>query len=170
MNDDATSTSTRPYLIRALHEWCSDNGFTPYLVVKVNSSVRVPHEYVRDGEITLNISYDATGDLELGNDYIEFKARFGGRPRDIVVPVERIVAIYARETGQGMSFAVHEDEHPSAADQEYQTSSMAEQDESTTVLQSTEPTTVPARSSDNMPTQTPTDTTPTTRPIFRRVK
>ena len=107
--NEPTTTSTRPYLIRAIHEWCTDNGFTPYLAVKVDRSVQVPREFVNDGEIVLNVSYDATGSLQLGNEYIEFKARFGGKPRDIMVPVERVQAIYARESGQGMSFPVQED-------------------------------------------------------------
>ncbi len=98
------STSTRPYLVRALYEWCTDNGFTPYIAVRVDDSVQVPREYVKDGEIVLNISYDATSALQLGNDFIEFKARFGGKPRDIMVPVGRVIAIYARENGQGMAF------------------------------------------------------------------
>lgn len=98
------STSTRPYLIRALYEWCTDNGLTPYVAVRVDDSVQVPREYVKDGEIVLNISYDATSALQLGNDFIEFKARFGGKPRDIMVPVGRVIAIYARENGQGMAF------------------------------------------------------------------
>jgi stringent starvation protein B len=98
------SNSTRPYLIRALHEWCSDNGFTPHVAVKVDDSVQVPREYVNNGEIVLNVGLDATSDLQLGNDFIEFKARFGGQPRDILVPVGRVIAIYARENGQGMAF------------------------------------------------------------------
>ena len=98
------STSTRPYLIRALYEWCTDNGFTPYVAVRVDDSVQVPREFVNDGEIVLNISFDATSSLQLGNDFIEFKARFGGKPRDILVPVGRVIAIYARENGQGMAF------------------------------------------------------------------
>jgi len=98
------SNSTRPYLIRALHEWCSDNGFTPHVAVKVDDSVQVPREYVSNGEIVLNIGLDATSGLQLGNDFIEFKARFGGQPRDILVPVGRVIAIYARENGQGMAF------------------------------------------------------------------
>ncbi len=109
--DPQALPSTRPYLIRALHEWCTDNGFTPYLVVRVNDSVRVPREYVNNGEIVLNASYDATGSMQLGNDFIEFKARFGGRPHDILVPVQRVTAIYARENGQGMAFPL-EDESP----------------------------------------------------------
>ena len=98
------STSTRPYLIRALYEWCTDNGLTPYVAVRVDDSVQVPREYVKDGEIVLNISFDATSALQLGNDFIEFKARFGGKPREILVPVGRVIAIYARENGQGMAF------------------------------------------------------------------
>ena len=98
------STSTRPYLIRALYEWCTDNGFTPYVAVRVDDSVQVPREFVHDGEIVLNISFDATSSLQLGNDFIEFKARFGGKPRDILVPVGRVIAVYARENGQGMAF------------------------------------------------------------------
>ena len=96
--------STRPYLIRALHEWCTDNGFSPYLAVQVDASVRVPMEYVKNGEIVLNVSPDATSALRLGNDFVEFKARFGGVARDIIIPVSHVVAIYARENGQGMAF------------------------------------------------------------------
>jgi stringent starvation protein B len=97
-------TSTRPYLIRALYEWCTDNGCTPYVAVAVDDSVQVPREYVKDGEIVLNIGLDATSSLKLGNDFIEFKARFAGIARQIMVPVNRIMAIYARENGQGMAF------------------------------------------------------------------
>ena len=100
------STSTRPYLIRALYEWCTDNGFTPYVAVLVDDSVQVPREYVKNGEIVLNISYDATSSLKLGNEFIEFKARFAGTAREIMVPVNRVIAIYARENGQGMAFPV----------------------------------------------------------------
>ena len=98
------STSTRPYLIRALYEWCTDNGLTPYVAVSVDGSVQVPHEYVKNNEIVLNISFDATSSLKLGNDFIEFKARFAGSSRDIMVPISRVIAIYARENGQGMAF------------------------------------------------------------------
>ncbi|MGE0347700.1 ClpXP protease specificity-enhancing factor [Hydrogenophaga sp.] len=96
--------STRPYLIRALHEWCADNGFSPYIAVQVDGSVRVPMEFVKNGEIVLNVSMEATSALKLGNDFIEFKARFGGVAREIVVPVSHVIAIYARENGQGMAF------------------------------------------------------------------
>jgi stringent starvation protein B len=98
------STSTRPYMIRALYEWCTDNGYTPYVAVLVDETVRVPQEYVRNGEIVLNIGFDATSALKLGNDFIEFKARFAGIAREILVPVSRVIAIYARENGQGMAF------------------------------------------------------------------
>jgi len=100
------STSTRPYLIRALYDWCTDNGLTPYVAVAVDDSVQVPRDYVKNGEIVLNISFDATSSLKLGNDFIEFKARFAGVARDIMVPVGRVLAIYARENGQGMAFPV----------------------------------------------------------------
>jgi len=104
---DAQNTeamSTRPYLIRAMHEWCCDNGFTPHITVSVDRSVQVPHEYVKDGEIVLNVGLAATTALVLGNDYISFKARFSGVARDIMVPVDQVIAIFARENGQGMAF------------------------------------------------------------------
>ncbi|HMO48503.1 MAG TPA: ClpXP protease specificity-enhancing factor [Rubrivivax sp.] len=103
---DAQGTSTRPYLIRALHDWCTDNGFTPYVAVYVDASVQVPMEYVKNHEIVLNVGFEATTALKLGNEFIEFKARFGGVARDIVVPVDHVVAIYARENGQGMAFPI----------------------------------------------------------------
>ncbi len=104
MIDASESSSTRPYLIRALYEWCTDNGYTPFIAVLVDETVRVPTEYVKDGEIVLNVSFDATSALNLGNEFIEFKGRFGGVARDIYVPVGRVLAIYARENGQGMAF------------------------------------------------------------------
>jgi stringent starvation protein B len=114
MIDAKDSQSTRPYLIRGLYEWCTDNGFTPFIAVLVDETVRVPNEYVKDGEIVLNISFDATSALKLGNDYIEFKGRFGGVARDILVPVNRVLAIYARENGQGMAFPLLASSVPSA--------------------------------------------------------
>ncbi len=103
---DNPGTSTRPYLLRALHDWCTDNGFTPYIAVHVGPAVQVPMEYVKNNEIVLNIGFEATSSLQLGNDFIEFKARFGGVSREIRVPVDHVVAIYARENGQGMAFPV----------------------------------------------------------------
>jgi stringent starvation protein B len=101
---DNSGTSTRPYLLRALHDWCTDNGFTPYVAVHVDDRVQVPLEYVKNNEIVLNIGFEATSGLKLGNQFIEFRARFGGSAREIVVPVDHVVAIYARENGQGMAF------------------------------------------------------------------
>jgi stringent starvation protein B len=101
---DQELPSTRPYLIRALHEWCVDHGFSPYIAVQVDASVRVPLEFVKSGEIVLNVSPDATSALRLGDEFVEFKARFGGVAREIVVPVTHVIAIYARENGQGMAF------------------------------------------------------------------
>lgn len=104
MMNTPVAISTRPYLLRAIYEWCTENGFTPYIAVRVDSTVRVPHEYVNNGEIVLNVSFDATSALHMGNDFIEFKARFGGKSCDILVPVDRVLAIYARENGEGMAF------------------------------------------------------------------
>ena len=105
-----TETSTKPYLLRALYEWCTDNGYTPYIVVSVDARTRVPMEFVKNGEIVLNISFEATGNLKMDNDFIHFKARFGGVAREIEVPVDNVSAIYARENGQGMAFEVRRDE------------------------------------------------------------
>ena len=96
--------STKPYMIRAIHEWCTDNGFTPYIAVKVDERVRVPREFVRDGQIILNIAYEATGNLQIANDSVGFQARFGGVAREIYFPVGNVTAIYARENGAGMAF------------------------------------------------------------------
>jgi stringent starvation protein B len=106
MAPEGQGSSTRPYLIRALHDWCTDNGFTPYIAVHVDAGVQVPKEYVKNNEIVLNVGFEATSGLKLGNDVIEFKARFGGQAREIVVPIDHVVAIYARENGQGMAFPV----------------------------------------------------------------
>lgn len=112
MLDNKDATPTRPYLIRALYEWCTDNGLTPYVAVMVDETVKVPKEYVKNSEIVLNISFDATSSLSLGNEFIEFKARFAGTSRDIVVPTNRVIAIYARENGQGMAFPLHDPSRP----------------------------------------------------------
>ena len=123
------STSTRPYLVRALYEWCTDNGLTPYVAVLVDERVQVPQEFVQNGEIVLNISFDATSGLKLDNEFIEFKARFGGVPRDIFVPMDRVIAIYARENGQGMAFPVAVPTPPDSANAEE--AEAAERDSST---------------------------------------
>ncbi|WP_305822775.1 ClpXP protease specificity-enhancing factor [Massilia brevitalea] len=98
--------STKPYLLRAIYEWCTDSGFTPYLAVKVDAATTVPMEYVRKGEIILNISYGATSSLKMDNDAVHFRARFAGVSREIYVPVQNVLAIYANENGQGMAFDV----------------------------------------------------------------
>jgi stringent starvation protein B len=102
-----SATSTKPYLIRAIFDWCTDNGYTPYLAVAVDERTEVPREHVREGEIVLNISSTATNRLDLGNEFVHFQARFNGVARNIVVPVENVTAIYARESGHGMAFEVN---------------------------------------------------------------
>jgi len=104
--------STKPYLIRAIHQWCTDCGFTPYIAVLVDDGVRVPREFVKNGEIVLNISPLATSRLQLGNEAVEFQARFGGVAREVFVPIDRVLAVYARENGQGMAFEVPRDAAP----------------------------------------------------------
>jgi stringent starvation protein B len=104
MTDNAQPTSTKPYLVRAIYEWCTDNGFTPYVAVFVNRAVRVPMEYVKNHEIVLNVSFEATQGLKIDNEAISFRARFAGTARDLWVPTDNIVAVYARENGQGMAF------------------------------------------------------------------
>ena len=101
-----TEASTKPYLIRAIHEWCADSGYTPYIAVAVDEYTIVPREFVRNGEIVLNVSMEATNKLRLGNDFIEFQARFSGQARDLQIPIANVSAIYARENGHGMSFEV----------------------------------------------------------------
>lgn len=99
-------TSTKPYLIRAIWEWCGDQGFTPYVAVEVDSRTQVPKEFVRDGQIVLNLGAEATHMLDLGNTEISFQARFNGVPFPVRIPVDRVAAIYARENGQGMGFEI----------------------------------------------------------------
>lgn len=101
--------STKPYLLRAIWEWCCDNGFTPYVAVMVDERTRVPREFVRDGQIVLNIGSEATNKLQMGNEFIEFQARFGGVARELSVPITQVAAIYARENGAGMAFEVGEE-------------------------------------------------------------
>lgn len=98
--------STKPYLIRAIHEWCTDSGHTPYLAVAVDERTVVPRAYVKGGEIVLNVSHSATNGLRIGNDLIEFQARFGGVAHELSIPVDNVSAIYARENGHGMAFEV----------------------------------------------------------------
>lgn len=109
-------TSNRPYVLRALHEWIIDNGMTPYVLVNAGvPDVVVPEQYVQDGRVVLNISPSAVRDLELGNEFVSFSARFGGTPTEIFLPVAAILAIYAKENGKGMIFP---EEDSTAADAE----------------------------------------------------
>ena len=100
--------STKPYLLRAIHEWCSDSNLTPYLSVRVDANTRVPMEYVKNGEIVLNVAYDATHRLTIGNDVVQFSARFNGVSRECSIPVEAVLGIFAKENGQGLFFPVEE--------------------------------------------------------------
>ena len=111
----STEISQKPYLIRALWEWCNDQGITPQLLVDIDEQTRVPHGYDDDGKIVLDISMDATQNLELGNEWVSFQARFGTVAEQIDVPINRIAAIFAAETGQGMGFEVTDSTESSTA-------------------------------------------------------
>ncbi len=97
---------TKPYIVRAIHEWCVDNGLTPHLLVAVNAQCRVPKAHVKDGEIVLNLNYTATKDLHLDNEAIVFSARFGGVSQNLYVPMDAVKGIFARENSQGMFFEI----------------------------------------------------------------
>ena len=153
------ASSTRPYLLRALHEWCTDSGFTPYVAVLVDETVQVPMEYVKNGEIVLNVGYDATAGMTLGNEFIEFKARFGGVPREIIIPINRVMAIYARENGQGMSFPMGAASAETAPVQKKTTAVRP-------VLSAVETSQTDSGSDD----EPPTPTSPAGRPSLTRVK
>ena len=157
------ASSTRPYLLRALHEWCTDNGYTPYVAVLVDDTVQVPQEYVKNGEIVLNVSYDATSGMKLGNEFIEFKARFAGTAREIIVPVNRVLAIYARENGQGMAFPMPvANAQPSA-----ESSSKTQAPPPRKTLSSVESSATDRKSTDDEP---PTPPSAGGRPSLTRVK
>ncbi|MCC6534058.1 MAG: ClpXP protease specificity-enhancing factor [Burkholderiales bacterium] len=106
------SKATKPYLVRAIWEWCADNGYTAYLAVQVDENTRVPAEFVKNGEIILNISADATHKLTLGNDLIQFAARFGGVSRECSVPMAAVRGVFARENGEGMFFQAQAQDAP----------------------------------------------------------
>ncbi len=99
-------TSTKPYMIRAIHEWCVDNQLTPHLLVEVNAQTKVPIAYVKDGEIVLNLNFSATKDLHFTNEAVTFSARFSGVSNNLYVPISAVKGIFARENGQGMFFGV----------------------------------------------------------------
>lgn len=106
--------STKPYIVRALHEWCTDNNLTPHLLVAVNAETRVPMAYVKDGEIVLNLNYSATKGLVMDNNAITFSARFGGAPTNLYIPMSAVRGLFARENGQGMFFEIEPEEEISA--------------------------------------------------------
>ena len=107
-----SKSPTKPYLIRAIFEWCADAGMTPYISVKVDANTKVPMEFVKNGEIVLNIGTSATSGLVLGNDAIHFSARFSGVAKDIWVPISRIAGIFSRENGEGLFFQVDDSSGP----------------------------------------------------------
>ena len=111
MND----LSTRPYLIRAIYEWCADSGLTPYLAVRVDALTEVPRAHVKDGQIVLNLSADAVRNLEMGNEMITCIGRFNGAPFDLMIPVNAVIGIFAKENGQGLAFQSGDPQPPSAA-------------------------------------------------------
>ena len=101
--------SAKPYLVRAICEWCADNGLTPYLAVKVNAQTRVPAAFVKNGEIVLNISNSATRRLTIDNDWVQFSARFSGTSQEVAVPMSAVSGIFAKETGYGFAFTIPQD-------------------------------------------------------------
>ncbi len=108
MSDPKGPTSTKPYLIRAIYEWCADSGYTPYLAVKVDGQTRVPAAYVKNGEIVLNLGAEAVRNLQMGNEFITCGGRFGGVAHELVVPVGAVIGIFAKENGQGLAFEAEE--------------------------------------------------------------
>lgn len=132
MSSSSSATSTKPYLIRAIFEWCVDQGFTPYVAVAVDNRTEVPRNYVKDKQIVLNLSPDAVHQLVLGNEFLTCSARFGGVAQSISVPVENVTAVYARENGQGMAFEVGASAVPAGSNEAAQpaaTADASEQDE-----------------------------------------
>jgi stringent starvation protein B len=161
--------STKPYLIRAIHEWCSDSGLTPYIAVLADAGVNVPQEFVKNGEIVLNISPLATNRLKLGNEVIEFQARFGGIAREVMVPVDKVIAVYARESGQGMAFDVPRNV-PAGAD-----TAVADNDAAKTLPGPTPMALVPVRTpvtaaDNNEPSEPPPPPRSGDRPKLTRIK
>ncbi len=109
--------STKPYLIRAIYEWCVDQGLTPHVAVQVDAQTKVPMEFVKDGQIVLNVSYTATRHLKIGNDFINFSARFNGSSRELQVPIHAVIGVFAKENGQGMFFQATDDAAAATATQ-----------------------------------------------------
>jgi stringent starvation protein B len=158
--------SQKPYLLRALYEWCVDNGYTPYISVVVDEATRVPAEYVRNGEIVLNIGPLAANKLKMGNELVEFAARFGGVARELSVPITAIAAIYARENGHGMSFEVERKDKPAweVAGHPIQKDPAAEPRAPDIAAPP------PVRPVSPVPADPPKPTTPGGRPSLKRIK
>jgi stringent starvation protein B len=148
MSTDDQLPSLKPYLVRAIHEWCSDNGYTPYLAVAVDAYTRVPREYVKDGQIVLNLGLEATHQLAMGNELITFSARFNGVAQNLSVPVDNVAAIYARENGQGMAFepVVRENEPELVVDTADAAGSVASEVDSASEPASARPAATPGKS------------------------
>jgi stringent starvation protein B len=142
MTQTSAIVSTKPYLIRAIHEWCLDQAFTPYLVVKVDAHTRVPQSYVKDGQIVLNLGMEATHQLLIGNEMITFSARFNGVAQALSIPIDNVAAIYARENGQGMAFEVLTDDGVAVLSEEAE--SEVPESDAATASDSREPTPAPA--------------------------
>lgn len=162
--------STKPYLLRAIYEWCTDNGYTPYMAARVDGHTRVPMQFVKNGEIVLNVSFEATSGLKMDNEFVNFSARFGGVSREISVPVENVIAIYARENGQGMAF---ETSAPAAEpDVETQTLNSEQAATVTPILTSVPSPTTDAqqRSPDTDPEKDPEPPKKGGRPTLTRIK
>lgn len=167
--------STKPYLLRAIYDWCTDSGFTPYVAVAVDESVRVPVEFVKNGEIVLNVSALATNRLKIGNDAVEFQARFGGVPREVYVPINRVIAIYARENGQGMAFEVPRPQAPAGTERTAVSDVRTEADTVPNLPRAVDMprgagSLVPVNSSDETRPPTPSTPKPGDRPKLTRVK
>lgn len=166
--------STKPYLLRAIYEWCSDNGYTPYLAALVDNKTQVPMQFVKNGEIVLNISFKATNGLKMENDAITFNARFGGIPREIMVPVENVIAIYARENGQGMAFEVATQFPAQDAGQRDQASDPVDRDQAKiaplAAVPSDESPESAASSSDDTDDEPPTPPKKAGKPTLTRIK
>lgn len=148
-------TSTKPYLIRALYEWCVDQGFTPHIQVLVGGGARVPKDFVRDGQIVFNIGMDATHQLDMSNDEITFQARFNGAAFPVRVPMTSVMSIYARENGQGMAFEVTE------ADVAAEEAGVADAEPASRQSESVKP---------GGADEAPQDPPPGTKPTLRRIK
>jgi len=164
--------STKPYLLRAIYEWCTDSGYTPHIAVMVDAATQVPMQFVKEGQIVLNISFGATSGLKMDNDSIRFNARFGGVAREIFVPVDRVIAIYANENGQGMAFEVI----PSSADERQsnikQTDNSSQPEAASPTLKAVLPVSEEENrsSSPNPPDDTPNSPKKANRPTLTRIK